>query len=61
MSDVQAFCVIPARDRDVATRNTGFGELNELGGNQGSRLTPQYKMHGGGWRVCMGRRARGRQ
>lgn len=56
MSDVQAFCVTPARDKDVATRNTGFGETDELGGNRNSRLTPQYKMHG----VGVGRRASGR-
>ena len=57
MSDVEAFCVTPVRGRDVATRNTGSGETKELEGNQGSRLTPQYKMHG----VGVGRRASGRQ
>lgn len=52
-----AFCVTPARGRDVATRNTGSGETKEPEGNQGSRLTPQNKMHG----VELGRRASGRQ
>lgn len=51
MSDVQAFCVTPARGRDVAMGKIGFKETKELEGNQHSRLTPQYKMHGDRWRV----------
>ena len=43
MSDVQAFCVTPARSRDVAMGKIGFRETKELEGNQSSRLTPQYK------------------
>ena len=46
MSDVQAFCVTPARGRDVAMGKIGFGETKELEGNQSSMLTPQNKMQG---------------
>lgn len=46
MSDVQAFCMTPARGRDVAMEKIGFGETKELEGNQSARLTPQDKMQG---------------
>lgn len=46
MSDIQAFCVTPARGRHVAIRKTRFGETKEVDGYQCSRKPHSIKCMG---------------